>query len=188
MHAGWLTAILNLLGMGGGSAATVDLHPSFGRWAAEPGRGREPVEFGRGRVLVEAGRGLDMPNGNAEWVGTYYLPTGGTNGGKRRFFLYFGNMEELLATGSGGGGETLSGTPTVTVTGTPTNPAITSVAYNTTTMTVRLNGQVVTAAAYTLLLFTVAAGTAAAGDYTLNFHAETSGGAILEPTATLTLE
>ncbi len=162
-----------------------DLRPSFGLWARESGRGREAPESGRGRFAVDPGRGLEV-TGQAEWIGTYYLPVGGTNGGKRRFFAYFGNMEEFLAANVGGLADTLTGTPTVSVD--PSGPTITSVAFNTTQTTIRINGQVITAAAYTVLYFTAAAGTAAAGEYTLNFHADTTAGYILEPTATLKLE
>lgn len=128
-----------------------------------------------------------------EWAGTFFLPTGGTSGGKRRFALYFGGMEEIAVSS-----ETLSGTPTVTVTaqdGQTVLPVVSNVAYNVAPMTVVVNGRSITAAAGTVLLFTVTANTgapsntvAASGDYTLTFHAETTGGYILEPTATLTLE
>lgn len=181
----------------GGSLFTAGLtptdeSPSVVRWSREPGRTRAAPEPGRTRTAREPGRCLAVSTPH-EWAGTFYLPTGGTVGGKRRFALYFGGMEEISVNS-----ETLTGTPTVTLTADDLQtilPVVSSVAYNVAPMTVVVNGRSITAAVGTVLLFTVTANTGAPdndvadpGDYTLSFHAETSGGSVLEPTATLTLE
>lgn len=154
-------AVVNLLltrGFGIGAAAPA-LTPGAYLWSREPGRflwSREP------------GRYLTMPATAApyDFLGTFYLSTGGTTGDVRRLGVRFANREEIVA------GETLSGTPTASVEGNPASPVISAVAYSGTN-----------------LLFTVTVGAAtAAGLYVVRFHAESSGGAKWEPWAYLKLE
>jgi hypothetical protein len=153
-------------------------------WSREPGRFLSCPEPGARLWSREAGRFLTMPAnaGPYDWIGKRHLPCGGLAGGMRQLGIYFGNMEEIL------GGETLTGTPVVTVGGSPAYPAITSPAVNAAPVTIIDNGRTITAAVGTLVTFFANAGTADEGEFTVSVHVATTGGAVYEPIFTLVLE